>query len=125
MHALVIEDQFFIAALIEDQLRELGYTSFDVVDREAEAVQAALRQCPDLITADDRLTGGSGVEAVQQICEKQVIPVVFIVGDPDALVPPVPFAAVVAKPFLGATLQAAIGQAIVLATRYGRQWVAE
>ncbi|HEX8533819.1 MAG TPA: response regulator [Allosphingosinicella sp.] len=68
MHALIIEDQFLIAALIEEELRELGYSSFDVVDRELSAVAAAERKCPDLITADERLTDGSGVEAVQKIC---------------------------------------------------------
>jgi CheY-like chemotaxis protein len=123
MHALVIEDQFLIAALIEDELRELGYTSFDIVDREPEAVQAALRRCPDLITADDRLTDGSGVLAVQQICEDQVIPVVFVVGSPDEIAPPVPFAAVIGKPFGGSALQAAIGQAVVLARQHARAWM--
>ena len=34
MHALIIQDQFLIATLIEDELRELGYSSSDIVDRE-------------------------------------------------------------------------------------------
>ncbi len=118
MHALVIEDQLLIATLIEEELRELGYTSIKIVDREQEAVQAARLRCPDLITADDTLTDGSGVVAVQEICANQVIPVVFIVGDPDSLVSPVPFAAVVAKPFGGSRLREAIGDAILLAQHH-------
>ena len=120
VHALVIEDQFVIATLIEDELRELGYTSIDIVDREQQAVEVAKLRCPDLITADDKLTDGSGVVAVQEICANQVIPVVFIVGDPDKLVPPVPFAAVVPKPFGGTKLRQAIGDAIVLAKHHLR-----
>jgi DNA-binding response OmpR family regulator len=118
VHALVIEDQFLIATLIEDELRELGYTSFDIVAREQEAVHAAKLRRPDLITADDTLTDGSGVVAVKEICANHVIPVVFIVGDPDSLVPPVPFAAVVPKPFGGTRLRQAIGEARVLARHH-------
>jgi DNA-binding response OmpR family regulator len=118
VHALVIEDHPDIAALIADELRELGYETFDIVDREHKAVEAAKERCPDLITADDKLTTGSGVTAVQAICEHQVIPVVFIVGAPEGIEPPVPFAAVVAKPFGGSTLRRAIGEAIVSAQRH-------
>jgi CheY-like chemotaxis protein len=118
VHALVIEDQFLIATLIEEELRELGYTSVEIVDREQEAVEAARKRCPDLITADDKLTDGSGVQAVQEICAQQIIPVVFIVGDPEKLVPPVPFAAVVPKPFGGTRLREAVGDAILLAKKH-------
>ena len=41
MHALVIEDQFLIATLIEDELADLGYLSCEIVDNEAAAVDAA------------------------------------------------------------------------------------
>lgn len=115
MHALVIEDQYLIAVAIQDELHDLGYTSVEIVSREREAVEAARLRCPDLITADNELSDGTGVIAVQEICENQVIPVVFIVGDIDSVEPPVPFAAVVAKPFRGAELRNAIGEALVLA----------
>jgi len=117
MHALIIEDQFLIATLIEDELRELGYATFDVVDREREAVTAAERRCPELITADDRLTDGSGIEAVRRICAHQVVPVVFIVGNPHELASPVSYAAVIGKPFGGSRLREAIGEARFLARR--------
>jgi CheY-like chemotaxis protein len=38
MHALIIEDECFTAQLIEDRLRELGYTTFDFATDEGEAV---------------------------------------------------------------------------------------
>ena len=112
MHALIIEDQFLIATLIEDELRDLGYTSVQIVDRESEAVEAAAQRCPDLITADDRLTQGSGIEAVRAICETRTIPVVFIVGDPVAFVAPIPDAVLIGKPFGGTRLREAVAEAL-------------
>jgi DNA-binding response OmpR family regulator len=115
MHALVIEDQFLIATLIEDELRELGYSSVEIVDRQADAVAAAQRRCPDLITADDRLTEGSGIDAVKQICEHQTIPVIFIVGNPHETKDRVPEAVLIGKPFGGRALATAVEAAIALA----------
>jgi CheY-like chemotaxis protein len=115
VHALVIEDQFLIATLIEDELADLGYTSCEIVDSEAAAVEAARARCPDIITADDRLTTGTGVAAVQAICADQIIPVVFIVGNPNALTLPVSHASIIGKPFGGARLREAVAQAITRA----------
>ena len=64
MHALIIEDEPFVALLIEDHLRCLGYLTFDFAVTEAEAVAAALARCPDLIRADSRLPLGCGAGAV-------------------------------------------------------------
>src|SRR5438309_10760925 len=68
MHALIIEDEFFTAMLIEDRLRELGFTSFAFASSENEAVAAACDRCPDLITADVQFAPGCGIDAVQLIC---------------------------------------------------------
>jgi CheY-like chemotaxis protein len=62
----VIEDRFLIATLIEDELADLGYTSCDIVDTEAAAIEAARVRCPDIITADDRMTTGTGIAAVKR-----------------------------------------------------------
>ena len=68
MHALIIEDQKLFAMLVEDELRELGYTSFDAADTEDAAIEAAGLRRPDLITADQRLASGLGVSASRAIC---------------------------------------------------------
>ena len=52
MHALIIEDEFLTAQLIEDHLRDLGYTSFSFAMDETEAIAAASDRCPELITSD-------------------------------------------------------------------------
>ena len=82
MHALIIEDESMIAIAIEDALRGCGFTSFDVAVSADEAVMAAARKCPDLITADVELRPGCGITAVQSICSENPIPVLFITGSP-------------------------------------------
>jgi DNA-binding response OmpR family regulator len=110
MHALVIEDSALLALAIEDELRELGYLSFDHSTSEEEAVAAAQRRCPDLITADNRLLNGSGIEAVKRICAERVIPVVFIVGEPADVSIMLPDATILEKPFSSDQLLAAVRQ---------------
>lgn len=98
MHALIIEDEPIIALLIEDQLRALGYTSVDFAVTEAEAVAAAARRCPDLITSDVRLSEGCGIAAVESICGGRGIPVVFITATARDVRERLADAVVVAKP---------------------------
>jgi two-component system, response regulator PdtaR len=117
MHALIIEDQFLVAAFIEDVLRTLGYTSFDTVDREEDAIRVAEERCPDLIMADRRLTDGSGVNAVRVICATRAIPVVFISEYRIEVRKLAPDAVLIGKPFGERTLRDAVEQAIVLVSR--------
>jgi DNA-binding response OmpR family regulator len=99
MHALIIEDELLIAMAIEDALRGCGFTSFDVAVSADEAVTAAARNCPDLITADVELRPGCGITAVQSICSEQPIPVLFITGRPGDVRMRMPGHALIEKPF--------------------------
>ena len=99
MHALIIEDESLIAMAIEDALRGCGFTSFDLAVSAEEAVGAAERRCPDLITADVELRPGCGITAVQSICSGQPIPVLFITGSPGEVRIRMPGHALVEKPF--------------------------
>lgn len=112
MHALIIEDDFLISDLIQDTLRDLGYVTFDLAYGEQQAIEYAGVRCPDLITADGRLMDGSGVGAVQSICEHRAIPVVFITGDESNITRVIPEAVIVEKPFRTAALQEAVGVAL-------------
>ncbi len=116
MHALIIEDHSLIAMFIEDELRDLGYTSFDVATDQSGAIGIASKRCPDLITADNRLTEGSGVRAVLEICARQAIPVVFITGNPHEL--GIPDAVSLPKPFASSDLGEAVQRAIATARIY-------
>lgn len=114
MHVLIIEDQFLIAALIEDVLLGLGYHSFDAVDGEAEAIRAAGARRPDLITADQRLAQGSGVGAVRAICATRAIPVVFISEYGDEVRGLIPDAVLLGKPFNERMMRGAVMKAKAL-----------
>lgn len=111
MHALIIEPDVWIVFMIEDVLRELGYTSFAVASSREAAVAAANRRCPDLITADIRLGGSSGVDAVRQICSGNPVPVVFVTATPWEVRDHDAAAIVVPKPFGHATLKDGVSRA--------------
>jgi CheY-like chemotaxis protein len=112
MHALIIEDEPIIAMGIEEVLRDCGCTSFDFAGSFASAVAAAERRCPDLITADVRLAPGNGIDAVQAICCRTHIPVVFITGTGAEARARCPGYAVVDKPFAAAAVGVAVRAAI-------------
>ena len=108
MHALILEDESLIAMAIEDALRDCGFTSFDVAISLDEAVAAAKRKCPDLITADVELRPGCGIEAVQSICSKLPIPVLFIPGSPAEVRMRMPHHVLIEKPFSADHVLAAV-----------------
>lgn len=112
MHALIIEQDMWVIVMIEDVLRELGYTSFDFAASVEAAILSAQLNCPDLITSDLRLDSGSGVEAVRHICSDSPIPVVFVTSTPWEVEDAVSHAAVVAKPFGADSLKAGVKLAI-------------
>lgn len=110
MHALIIEDDSIIAMMIEDELRDLGFRSVDCASTEEEAITAAARTCPDLITSDGSLVAGSGAGAVHRIRAAFAVPVIFITGDPAKARNCVAGAPVLEKPFSIAQLAAAVEQ---------------
>ncbi|WP_454714716.1 response regulator [Caulobacter segnis] len=85
-HVLIIEDEILVAFEVEALLAEMGFTSFDIADSAADALQLAIANPPDLITADYRIVGGTGLEAVEAI-ESRLgrIPVVYVTGNADQL----------------------------------------
>lgn len=107
MHALIIEDETLIAMAIEDVLRDCGFTSFDFAVSAEDAVTAAARKCPDLITSDVELRPGCGIQAVQSICSEKPIPVLFITGSPVEVRMRMPGHALIEKPFSADDMMAA------------------
>ena len=81
MHVLVIEDDAITAMLIEDELREFGFTSVDVASTEEEAIHSVAQRCPDLVTSDGSLLSGNGASAVKRIRNLCTTPVIFVTGD--------------------------------------------
>jgi two-component system response regulator BaeR len=110
MHALIIEDDDLIAVAIEEMLRKCAFTSFDVAVSFDEAVSAARKRCPRLITADVELKPGSGLDAVQTICSQSPIPVIFITARVDVARSRMPEHPVLSKPFRTSEVEAAVRQ---------------
>ena len=110
MHALIIEDEYYIAADIESRLSDLGFTSFDRAATEEQAVAFALQRRPDLITADQRLREGTGASAVRRIVERHPVPVVYVTGSRTEM-DGIADAIIVEKPFDRATFRRAVAAA--------------
>lgn len=108
MHALIIEDESLIALAIEDALCDCGFTSFDFAVSTEAAVAAAIRRCPNLITADVKLAPGCGIDAVQSICSERSIPVLFITGSPAEVRMRMPRHTLIQKPFSAYDVMAGI-----------------
>ena len=66
-HVLIIEDEPVIALELEALLSDMGFDTFDVADSPEDALACAKATRPDLITADYRILGGTGVTAVEMI----------------------------------------------------------
>jgi DNA-binding response OmpR family regulator len=110
-HALVIENNHLIAMMIEQELSESGYDTVQVAVTQEQAIAMAKDRCPQLITADDKLDSGSGIDAIREICRDQAIPVVFIAARIDQIALSIPDAVIVQKPFSRMRLMAAIERA--------------
>lgn len=112
MHALIIEPLGLISLLLEEELRNLGFTSFDTASTQDAAVKAAQRNPPSLITTALRLAHGNGVDAVRAICSDGAIPTVFIVSSAAEAKAFVGDAPIVTKPISTTELRQAVRQAM-------------
>lgn len=111
MRALIIEPQIFTSFMIEDALRDAGFTSIVLATTEEEAVALAEADPPDLVTATVELGSGSGIRAVERIRSRVEVPVLFITEHIQQVKARDPAASVVKKPFAAAHLPPAIAAA--------------
>jgi DNA-binding response OmpR family regulator len=112
VHALIIEDELLLAFSVEEAVRDIGYSTVEIATSVAGAVQAAGKQCPDLIVADHRIIDGTGTDAVLAICCERAIPVVFVTSSGPEVQERLPNAVIVQKPFKIPHLKAAVGAAV-------------
>jgi DNA-binding response OmpR family regulator len=97
--------------MIEDALRDAGYTSIAMASTEEEAVACAEAEPPDLVTAAVDLERGSGLNAVDRIRDRLKVPVLFITQQISRVKARHPNARIVRKPFAIAHLAPAIAAA--------------
>jgi CheY-like chemotaxis protein len=114
-HALIIEDEMLIALEVESLLGDLGYQTFDIADSPGQALGCAKARRPDLITADLRIIGGTGTQAVRDIVAALgPSPVVYVTGN-GALLQGEKSSPVVDKPIAARALAAACARACAAA----------
>ena len=112
-HALIIEDSMLVAMTIRDHLESCGY-DVAVASSKAQAISSAQLRCPDLITAEDNLEDGSGIDAIREICRDKSIPVIFIVTNSERVEREQPGAVILHKPFT----QSALAEAMMTAEMF-------
>jgi len=105
LNVLIVEDDFFIALDLEDQVKELGHRVTGVA-RDVESCKIAARQeSPDVALMDIRLAGGSsGIDASRWLFDTLDVRCIFISGNLDdatrEVLSPVQPLAFIGKPVL-------------------------
>ena len=111
MRALIVEPQVFTSFMIEDALKDAGFSSVALATSEEEAIALAEADPPDLITVAVQLRSGSGISAIQQIRCKTDPSVLYITEQVAEVRSKDPDAVIVRKPFVASHLPPAIAEA--------------
>ncbi len=81
---LLVEDEFLLATLLQQNLELVGYQMCELVGTGEEAVEQAEKERPDFILMDIRLAGKmNGIEAAREIHQRFQIPIIFMTGYSD------------------------------------------
>lgn len=112
---MIIEDEPLIAMDIEQLVDDLGHSVTGIARTHDEARELFAKERPGIVLADIQLAdGSSGIDAVNEILEKDALPVIFITAYPERLLtgerPEPTF--LVTKPFREETVKALISQAL-------------
>lgn len=84
LNILVVEDEFLVAADIEESLLSLGYDVQNTVATGQAAIDEVEKKLPDLILMDIILKGEmTGIEAASIIRQKHDVPVIFLTANAD------------------------------------------
>jgi len=81
---VVADDDRTMAELLATNLRRLGHRVVGIAWNGKEAVELALKTCPDVVIMDIHMPILDGLEAAQEILSAQCIPIVLSTGMSDA-----------------------------------------
>jgi DNA-binding response OmpR family regulator len=99
---LIGEDNPFVAAFLQEAVREGGYEVCGVAASAKEFLSLAQQEKPDLAIIDVRLAGAvSGIEAAVEVSSRLNLGILFVTANPQRVLdPPVPVGeACLSKPF--------------------------
>jgi DNA-binding LytR/AlgR family response regulator len=84
MKILIVEDEFLVAADIEESLISMGYEVQGCIASGQAAIDEVERSLPDLILMDIRLKGEmTGIEAATRILKKHDVPIIYLTANAD------------------------------------------
>src|SRR5690349_441140 len=114
MPVLVVEDETLIRMLVCDLLEEAGFNCIAAADA-AEALDLLDRGCrPDVLVTDFNLGPGPDGKALAHAVARRFpgLPIIFVTGNPECFAdyPMGAWERLIAKPFAGSELLAAIGE---------------
>lgn len=119
-NVLIIEDELFIAAELEDIVTQLGHRVVGIANTHSAAIAKMRDVDAQLILADVQLAdGSSGIDAVNEILTSHTVPVIFITAFPERLLTglkPEP-TYLIKKPFRVQEVKAAVSQALFFMQR--------
>jgi DNA-binding LytR/AlgR family response regulator len=118
IRVVIVEDEFAIAEDISAQLQAAGYTVTAIFDSAEKGLELILKNPPDVILADIRLTGAmDGIELVKKLTKTVSLPIIYITANSDPATynraretRPHSF---LVKPFSNANLLAAVDMALL------------
>ncbi len=86
LRILIIEDESLIAEDLVERLVRIGFSVIASVDCAEEGIPIAVRENPDLVLMDIRLSGAiDGIQAAQQIRSQVDVPIVYLTAYSDRL----------------------------------------
>jgi DNA-binding response OmpR family regulator len=78
---LIVEDEMFVAQVLQDALLDEGFNICDMVMTGEKAVKAAIDKTPDIIIMDICIAGEiDGIETARLIRKNSNIPIIFTTG---------------------------------------------
>ena len=115
MRVLIVEDDFFVGNLVEDQLRDDGHQVVGRVSSASAARDLVVESRPDLMLVDINLDDGeTGCVFAHEVREKLNIPTIFITGSPAKARACDDAFGVLVKPFAPSSVSAALDAAEVI-----------
>lgn len=101
---LIVEDDMIISLVVENMVKELGYSVVGKAVSGEEAIKIAKEEQPDILLMDIRLKGDmDGIDTVAKIKESINPKVIYLTGNSDRLnferAKDTDFADLIVKPF--------------------------
>ncbi len=80
LNILIAEDEYIVMMGLKSALLDLGYNVIGIANNGDDLVKLALEKQPDLLIVDVNMPKMDGIDAIEKINKKLVIPAIIITG---------------------------------------------